>query len=75
MDMCNALEKLVEKGRAEGEARGEARGRAEGEAQERVKNIVNMYEEGLSLTQIARIAEIELGEVETIIKKQKGIGK
>ena len=39
MDMCNALEKLVEKGRAEGEARGRAAGRAEGEAQERARGI------------------------------------
>lgn len=56
--MCNVLEYRAEKGRAEGEAKGRAEARNE--------IIIQMYEEGLSSEQIARITKLSVEEVEHI---------
>ncbi|MCI9022025.1 MAG: hypothetical protein HFH32_15100 [Eubacterium sp.] len=58
--MCNLSQGIREKGIAEGKARGEARGKA--------RLILNMYDKGYVLEQIADIAEQSIEEIKTIIE-------
>ncbi len=55
--MCNLSEGILEKGIAKGEK----------------KIILNMYRDGYSLEQIARVAEKSVGEVEAIIEKSEPV--
>ena len=62
--MCNLSQEIREKGIAEGKARGEAIGEARGKA----RLILNMYDKGYVLEQIADIAEQSIEEIKTIIE-------
>jgi len=62
--MCNLSQGIREKGIAEGKARGEAIGEARGKA----RLILNMYDKGYVLEQIADIAEQSIEEIKTIIE-------
>ena len=62
--MCNLSQGIKEEGIAIGEARGEARGEAKGKA----AIIINMYKKGISLEEIAEIAEKSVEEVQAIIE-------
>lgn len=62
--MCNLSQGIREKGIAEGKARGEAIGEARGKA----RLILNMYDKGYALEQIADIAEQSIEEIKTIIE-------
>lgn len=62
--MCNLSQGIREKGIAEGKARGEAIGEARGKA----RLILNMYDKGCALEQIADIAEQSIEEIKTIIE-------
>ena len=62
--MCNLSQGIREKGIAEGKARGEAIGEARGKA----RLILNMYDKGYVLEQIADIAEQSNEEIKTIIE-------
>ena len=56
--MCNLSEGIEEKALEKGKAEGKA------------EFILNMYKEGFSLEQIARVAKLGVEEIETIIKKE-----
>ncbi len=66
--MCNLSQGIREKGIAEGEAIGKARGEAIGEARGKARLILNMYDKGCALEQIADIAEQSIEEIKTIIE-------
>lgn len=66
--MCNLSQGIREKGIAEGEAIGKARGEAIGEARGKARLILNMYDKGYALEQIADIAEQSIEEIKTIIE-------
>lgn len=75
--MCNLSQGIKERtwkeALAEGIARGEARGEARGAAKRDAALILNMYQNGLSLEQIAKISEKSFTEVEETIAKAKRI--
>lgn len=57
--MCNLSEKILEKGMAKGRI------------EEEKKFILNMYRDGYSSEQIARVAEKSVEEIESVIKKSE----
>ena len=65
-EMCNLGQGVFEAG----EARGEARGITQGVAQEKARIILNMFQKGYSLDQIADITDKTIEEIETIIEKK-----
>ncbi len=69
-EMCNLGQGVFEAGEARGEARGITQGIEKGVAQENVRIILNMYQKGYSLDQIADITDKTIEEIETIIEKK-----
>lgn len=63
--MCNLSQGILEKG--------EGRGEAIGKAKEGAKFIVNMYDKGYTIEQIADVAEKSVEEVKTMIAKKKPV--
>lgn len=70
-EMCNLGQGVFEAGEARGEARGITQGIEKGVAQENVRIILNMYQKGYSLDQIADITDKTIEEIETIIEKKE----
>ena len=58
---------LVEKSKVEGKAEGRAAGKAEGQAEGRATIITQMYRNGMSTSQIARITNDTVEAIENII--------
>ena len=66
--MCNLSQGILEKGEAIGLEKGEAIGWKKGEVTTKAKLIINMYKKGFATEQIADVAELQMEDVEAIIK-------
>jgi predicted transposase/invertase (TIGR01784 family) len=67
--MEKGIEQGIEKGREEGIEQGIEKGIEKGIEQEKLKWILNVFKEGLSIESIARIARIPENEVHDILER------
>ena len=76
IDMWTVAEQLKEmgrnEGRAEGKAEGIAEGIAEGKAEERAEIIINMYRNGMKISEISKVTSIPMPSLEQIVATKKG---
>ena len=68
IDMWTVAEQLKEMGRNEGKAEGIA----EGKAEERAEIIINMYRNGMKISEISKVTSIPMPSLEQIVATKKG---